>query len=206
MIQNIAVLTGDFIDSRQADQQLEHTVQHLRDRLTRYELAYDLDLRFTRFRGDGWQIFLSDQRMALHATLYILATLAEQKSTLRTRIGIGLGTATDTGGPDLSAAKGSGFIASGSMLDALSPKRNIGIDGDGVTNWHIAVFALCEQIAAGWTTTQAQAIAESLLAPDRPHKDIAKTLGITRQAAQSRLAGAGQNALNHALYAFGTRD
>lgn len=202
MTQNIAVLTGDFIKSRSLETRLDQTVDDLRNQLSRYENAYGLRLRFTRFRGDGWQVVITDPAKALHATLYILAALASEKGSLRSRIGIGLGIMTDRGRADLSSAKGSGFVASGSMLDGMSPKRTLGIAGDAVTPWHIAVVALCEQIANGWTATQAQAMAQSLLSPDRTHKDIATALGITRQAVQSRLAGAGQNALNHALYAF----
>lgn len=199
----IAVLTGDLINSRHADaENVQITFDALRAAANDFGHAHQLDLRFTRFRGDGWQAVLTNPNAVLEATLFIQARLKATQASLGTRIGIGIGPNTSIGTTDLSDADGLAFFISGSLIDNMSPKRQFVIAGQGIGAQQVAIFDLAEFITRGWTPTQAQAVAHALRNYPRTHDDIASELGITRQAVQSRLAGAGLAYFETAIGAF----
>ena len=70
-----AVLTGDLIASTHADPTVtEHAVADLASAAADIAKWTDADTRFTRFRGDGWQIVLTAQTvLALRAAVYMIA-------------------------------------------------------------------------------------------------------------------------------------
>ena len=86
-----AVFTGDLIGSRQtpagavngAIETLKITAQDLGN-------MYGFDPRFTRNRGDGWQILLPDPRRCLTTYLALNARLKAAEPKLDTRIAIGI--------------------------------------------------------------------------------------------------------------------
>jgi hypothetical protein len=84
----------------------------------------------------------------------------------------------------------------------MSPRRQLALAGQGVGPSQAALIDLTEFIAASWTAAQAEAVACALLNGPRTHEDIAKELGITRQAVQSRLAGAGFSYFETAISAI----
>ena len=199
----IAVLTGDLVNSRRADTSaVGITFDALRAATDDFGQAHQLDLRFTRFRGDGWQAVLTRPNTILEATLFILARLKATPNSLATRIGIGIGPSTSLGTSDLADADGPAFITSGRVIDSMSPKRRLPIAGQGIGQNQTAILDLTEFITAGWTTTQAQAMAHALRNYPRTQDDIASELGITRQAVQSRLAGAGLAYFETSIGAF----
>lgn len=84
-----AVLTGDLVGSTIASaERVEATMRHLAD------LAYRISptTRFTRYRGDGWQIYLENPGSALTSLLFIWAGLRATRN-LESRISVGLGFA-----------------------------------------------------------------------------------------------------------------
>jgi hypothetical protein len=77
--------------------------------------------------------------------------------------------------------------------------RRLTIDGEGVTALHRIIVDLLDERTARWSREQAEAMALHL-APDNPTlTDIAPRLGISPQAVNYRLAGAGGTAIRHAL-------
>ncbi|KZY40123.1 hypothetical protein A3731_01645 [Roseovarius sp. HI0049] len=202
-----AVFTGDLIGSRGVSAAaVDSAMDSLKSAAHALENANGFSARFTRHRGDGWQILLPDPRLCLHAYLALSATLRAADTGLATRIAIGLGAVDFPGTTDLSDASGNAFVISGDLLESLDTDT-AAIDGPGITDWQRAVIQLADWIVTGWTAQQAEAVALTLL--DTTHTtnaDRARTLGISRQAFEARLKGSGLSAFTHARQAFKTHD
>lgn len=202
-----AVLTGDLIKSRQASANaVDLTLEGIRDAAATFGKAWDQDLRFTRFRGDGWQVVLTNPGLLLDAALYIIARLRAGQTGIATRISIGVGSVESLGTRDLSDATGPAFFTSGDHLAQMGRNRMITLAGQGIGPAEVAIIDLAEGIATGWTATQSEAIAMFLEGDAHRHEDIAAKLGVTRQAVQSRLSGAGLSYFENALYAIRNHD
>lgn len=196
-----AVLTGDLVGSRKAPPKaVDAAMSVLSQAASDLGSALGLDLRFTRDRGDGWQVLLDDPRHLLRAMIYLRARLIAADLKLDTRVSAGVGTVESRGTRDLSDATGEAFFISGDTLGAAGKRRMV-LAGDGIGIWQQAVLVLVEQLLSSWSAAQAEAAAMSLL-HQPTQEEIAGRLGITRQAVQLRLAGSGVTALDDALEAF----
>ncbi|MCU0802331.1 MAG: hypothetical protein MUD11_11255 [Rhodobacteraceae bacterium] len=197
----IAVLTGDIIGSQKAGRtKLDAAMQRLK------QTAESLhpDTRFTRFRGDGWQLVLQDPKDILVAVLLLLADLRASGLKVSTRISVGVGPADSLGTDTLSDATGRAFVLSGQGLDQLPKQARLAIWGGRAKDqhWHLAIFELVDWLTEKWSAAQAEAVATALRQPLANHQMLAAHLGITRQAVQSRLSKAGIGNLYHAVLAF----
>lgn len=202
-----AVVTGDLIKSRQASStQVEDTLHILHDAAVAFGAAWDMDLRFTRFRGDGWQVVLTRPQLLLDGTLYLIARMKAQDTPVATRISIGVGPVETVGSKDLSDGTGTAFFVSGDQLGQMGRNRIIALGGPRIDAAQIAIMDLAECIATGWTRAQAEAMAIHLEGKLQRHEDIAARLGVTRQAIQSRLASAGLPYFENAFYAMRHHD
>lgn len=191
------ILTGDLIASTDASPaETEAAMALLAD------CAAELgpDSRFTRHRGDGWQMRLTDPGDCLAACLYILARL--HGAPLGSRISVGIGGAEIAAGADLSAATGTAFVASGRGLDAMGKGEILAISGSGVDAFQRQCFAFAADYAARWSREQAQAMALALSAAEPTQAEIATQLGISRQAVGLRLKAAGHHLLRDAAQTF----
>ncbi len=198
-----AVITGDLIKSRAAGTAaVDQTFDILRDAAASFGAAWDVELRFTRYRGDGWQVVLTKPGLLLDASLYILARLKAGQTHITTRMSIGVGPVETLGTRDLSDATGPAFFISGDQLGDMGRSRMMTLAGNGIGTEQVAIVDLAECIAAGWTATQAEAVAIHLEGRLSRHEDIAEKLGVTRQAVQSRLSGAGLSYFDNAFYAM----
>ena len=196
-----AVLTGDLIRStRAAPGAVERAMAVLAEAAGEVSgWPPGVDARFTRFRGDGWQFCVADPGSGLRAALTAIARLRGADAGLTTRAAIGVGRVDSLGTDSLSDARGPAFEASGHALDDMPRGRRITIDGAGLAPLHHAVVDLLDERAARWTPQQAEAAA-LYLGPDGPTlADIAPRLGISAQAVNYRLAGAGAAAIRRAL-------
>jgi hypothetical protein len=195
-----AILTGDLVGSTEKPVgALEHAMQALAEAAGGISAWAGADTRFTRYRGDGWQMHVALPGLALRAALTAFARLRAADAGLATRAAIGIGRVDSIGSADLADAHGSAFEASGHALDRMPRTRRLTIDGEGVTTLHRIVVDLLDERTARWSREQAEAMALHL-APDNPTlTDIAPCLGISPQAVNYRLAGAGGTAIRHAL-------
>jgi hypothetical protein len=202
-----SVITGDLIASTKASpEKLEAAMASIATTaafLTDYTGA---DTRFTRFRGDGWQLVLTPQYY-LRAIALILAGLKTETQTLSTRFGIGFGPVDSLGTVDLSDAKGSAFVHSGHALDSLKRDQTAMLSAGMTTNgthgakaerlrgaveWSdAAMLPMFSFIARRWSRAQAEAMGIALKNDSQTQATIAEQLGITRQALNLRLTGAG---------------
>ncbi|MBS3980642.1 MAG: hypothetical protein KGZ77_12760 [Rhodobacteraceae bacterium] len=190
----IAVLTGDLVAStRQPADRVDAAMQALRQSAGQVAAwqTPPCDTRFTRFRGDGWQIVLTDPGLALRAAVVLQATLGARG--LESRMSIGIGPAETLGTTDLSDAAGRAFELSGQGLDKMADTSRIAIAGTSVTEADAMIADLLGERMGRWTAAQAQAAALQLAAPDRiiTLAEVGKTLGISPQAVNDRVRGAG---------------
>ena len=199
-----AILTGDLIGSSHATPlALERAIEVLSAAAgTAASWTPDRESRFTRYRGDGWQMHLADPRLALRAAIVIAARLRAADLGLATRTAIGIGAVESLGTESLADARGGAFEASGHALDDMARPRRLAIDGPGVTALHRIIVDLLDERTARWTLQQAEASALYLL-PDNPTlTDIAPGLDITAQAVNYRLSGAGATVIRRTLAAW----
>lgn len=208
-----AVLTGDLIGSSQASaDRIAHTMTLLSGNLPdgiRWKWTSD-DLRFTRFRGDGWQT-LVPAPYALRWAVTLLASLRADPLAIGSRIAIGIGPITSVGTDNLSDGSGPAFEASGRGLDAMSRDERLFLMGSEtapeaappgqpqILDAEKAVATLIDERISLWTPEQAEATAHFLNPDAPPAAQIAQRLGITPQAVSYRLRGAGAKALRAAL-------
>lgn len=201
----IAVLTGDLIGSRSAQPEVtDQAMQVLSKTASDLSQMIDADTRFTRFRGDGWQMVLGRAGWVLRACLLVIADLRASGLGIDTRISAGMGTYETLGTLNLADATGPAFFVSGSHLDFAPKRRRLLVAGGRTRDqvWQAAIFDLVEHLTAGWTSPQAEAISIALRDGQLTQADISARLGVTRQAIQIRLAGAGNSAIENALLAF----
>lgn len=216
----VAVLTGDLIASTKAPKErVDYTMRLLAGELPpgiRWEGWSAEDFRFTRFRGDGWQMLCPQKEYALRWAVVLLASLRSDPMALGTRISIGIGEAASLGTEDLRDASGSAFEESGRRLDAMYRGEKLFIMGGETLSRRsreehndlqilgaekAAVIMIDERISR-WTPEQAEAAAH-FLHPSKPAAtEIAIRLGITPQAVGYRLKGAGAKALRESLEAL----
>jgi hypothetical protein len=203
--QVLAVLTGDVVASRKAGTDAtDQAFRILSKTASELSLIADANTRFTRFRGDGWQLVLGRAGWVLRACLMITADLRASGLGIDTRISAGLGRYDTLGTANLSDAAGPAFVTSGHLLDLAPRRRRLLVAGGSTRDqaWQAAIFDLIENQTAGWTQPQAEAVAIALRAGHLTQAEIADQLEISRQAVQIRLSGAGYSALENALAAF----
>lgn len=203
-MRTVAVLVGDIVSSTQhGAATTDAAIDHLKAASAEIGDWIGEDVRFTRFRGDGWQIYLGFPGIVLHATLLLLSRLRAADMGVETRVAIGFGTVDRLGSGDLSDAAGEAFRLAGQALDGMARQDRVVLANRAIVqDWHNAVFSLAAWIAGRWSAEQAQAFALAL-PPDRQptQAEIASHLGITRQAVQLRLKGAGWDAFGPSLEA-----
>lgn len=195
-----AVLTGDFIGSTKAGTEaLEQSFALLRESVRTVEGWLDISLRFTRFRGDGWQVLVPDERQSLRVAVALMAGTDRRKGLVKTRVAMGIGSVDSTGNTDLSDGSGEAFVLSGHLLDDLPRNRRLVLSGDGTLS---ALVTLCDAVVQDWTAARAAA-AFPLLAPTPPTQaDVADTLEISPQSLADRIIESRLWAIEAAFDAF----
>ena len=198
----IAVLTGDLVDStRQPADRIDTAMQALRRTAAAIATWHfpPNDTRFTRFRGDGWQIALAGPHLSLRAAVVLQGTLIAQG--LQSRISVGIGPAENLGTNDLADAAGKAFELSGQGLDKMNDTSRLAIAGPSVIEQDAMIAELLGERMGRWTAAQAEAAAMQLSSPGRSPTlhEIGKTLGISPQAVNDRVRGAGCHSIASVL-------
>jgi hypothetical protein len=205
MKSNAAVLTGDLI--RSTDVAPAQAAAAM-DCIAATAQLIDAPFVFSRFRGDGWQIYLEKAGLGLATALLITARL-RARGGLESRIALGLGEAffakptAPITAQDLASATGSAFTASGRALDLIPKGRRLTIDGAGVDRLHQRLIAMLDLRSQKWSREQAEVL-EIALAPhtDTTQEGMAARRGITRQAVAARLRAADFVQMNGAAVDF----
>ena len=196
-----AVLTGDLVGSTKvARPTLEACMDHLRTAAQTISIWTGMEpLRFTRFRGDGWQVILNQPQFAVRAGLLLIASLTAADDTLTTRIAIGMGSIDSLGTQDLGDASGPAFIRSGRALDQMKPDHSFVLIDPNLNLLRNVVTSLLGERSGRWSRLQAQAMVLAL-DPARPTlQTMATRVGVTLQSVSYRLRSAGWPTIHDAL-------
>jgi hypothetical protein len=197
------VLTGDLIASTEAGHAATDAAISLIESVAKSENKLDwTEVRFARFRGDGWQIYCSNPVRVFRITVLILANLHSQPVLPRTRISAATGPVSFLPNTGLASASGQVFTTSGQSLDAMTTQKLVFNTEEHGWPWKSALFSYLEWQSSRWSPEQAEAVAIAFRHnPPRP-RDVARALGISRQAAAARLQGAGYAPLSDAENSF----
>lgn len=198
-----AVLTGDLIGSTQAEQEsVDAAMDAIRSVAVNEAGLGGADIRFERFRGDGWQIYSSDTTRVFRLTVRVLASLHSRPSLPKTRISAATGQVTFLSATGLASASGEVFSISGRNLDNIGRSRLVYQDQNGKSLWKLSLFSYLTWQSSRWSPEQAEAIAMAFRFDAPEPGDSAETLRISRQAFSARLDGAGYAPLWDAEQAF----
>ena len=149
-----AVLTGDLIGSTEVDpSRVEHTIATLAEAASVFN--NENPSRFTRYRGDGWQINLKRPGNAVWAAVYLNACLKADPQCLNTRIAIGIGTVESLGAVGLAGANGTAFVASGRSLDSMTAGQTLALAGEKTDAIQRSLLNFLEHTISGWSREQA---------------------------------------------------
>ena len=194
-----AVITGDLIASTSSSPEAVTEAMSLIEARAQ---EIGPETRFTRHRGDGWQIYLQAPGIGLRTMVSFAADLTAAGG-LQSHMALGMGTASNLNGGTLSKASGSAFVASGRALDEMPKVRRMEIAGDRVDDMHRCLVRYIDLQVQNWSREQAEASSHmlTLTVPAR-QVILAARLGITRQAFAARLAAAGYDLLDEATNAF----
>ena len=205
-----AVLTGDIIKSSQL---LPNQLDSVRQSLER---AIDVINVWQRglisgspgfFRGDAWQLLLTDPARAMRVGIFLRASLRTQ-GVADTRIAIGLGEVERIYPGKVSLSTGQAFKISGRALDAMTQYSNLTIeipDSSGpMRRWLPVVGHLCDSLISQWTQRQAEVVCSAVDPHDPTHEVIANGLRppVTKQAVTKVLDGAKWHVIREAIHEF----
>lgn len=178
-----AVLTGDIIDSRRAENPQEW-IDVLKKTLNQFG---ESPVNWEIYRGDSFQLEINATE-AFRATFQIKAAI-KTIAGLDVRISIGLGQ-TDFKGNAVTLSNGSAFVNSGRAFDQLKDKRRnliLTSDNEDLTNDLNMMLQLAEALLSHWTRSSAEAISHILRTPGISQIELSKILGITQPSVSSRL-------------------
>ena len=207
-----AVLTGDLVRSRDlSPQQLEQARSRLNDAVKEMKgwrrgmITGSMDF----FRGDSWQLLVSEPGRALRVALFLRASLI-MADLPDTRTAIGLGLVSSVSSRRISQSSGKAFELSGQALDGLPHGCWFTIalptDNEPLAGWLAVAARLSDALIRRWTTRQAEVV-RLALHPDEPlHEEMAARLDppVSKQTVTKTLVGADWNSLLEAVRLFET--
>lgn len=202
----ICVLTGDIVRSTRMESgkldELMDSLSEGADKIRHWTQPTSPSLE--RFRGDGWQLALTDTGHALRAGLVLRAIVKKFDQEADTRIAFGIGAGRF--GSTLANSAGPAFALSGTRLEKIKSQDRWAIDGEFDSQQVLplvrGLFAASEGLSSGWTSKQAE-VFERLAAPDKPkYAQVAKALRVSAQTVQEHFAKAGGRSLQQAIHWF----
>ena len=203
MSHTAAVLTGDLIASTQAGPEAVDGAMAVLEGIARHEAQISgLDIRFDRFRGDGWQMYCSEAARVFRLTVLVLANLHSRPKLAQTRLAVAVGEVATLPQTGLASANGEVFTASGHTLDGMTTQRLLFDSGEHGWPWKTPLFSYLDWQSFRWSPEQAEAVALAFQYDPPRKRNVSEKLGISRQAAEARLNGAGFGPLSDAEAAF----
>jgi hypothetical protein len=182
-----SVITGDIIHSSSLPDQRQwlDPVKALFDTIGPRPCVWDI------YRGDSFQIEITDPTLALHTALRIKARV-KTIGKIDARMAIGIGEKTHTANR-ISESNGPAFVHSGQSFETLSEKEvDLAIaspweDFDASFNLY---FKLANAIIADWKAKSAEVAFFSLENPQLTQAETGAALGITQSSVSERVARA----------------
>ncbi len=175
-----SIITGDIINSRKQDS--TDWIVGLKALLNTIGAAPDV---WEIYRGDEFQIEISDPSLSLHYALLIKSYLRSIKLDARMAIGIG---DKKYNGQSISESNGSAFIHSGELFETLKRQKiNLAIAtaSDSLNEELNLMLQLSLSFMDSWLVQSAEFVLISLKNPTLSQEEIGRLLQIN-QAAVSR--------------------
>lgn len=160
-----AILTGDVVasskmaptDRRALPVKLRRASASLRKAFSK-AVPLDADI----FRGDSWQVLVTEPALGLRAALYFRASIVASSSRvprIDTRVAVALGRIDFVPAKRVSEGDGEAYRLSGQALDAMPESQRMSFTrtGDDREN-HGVVVRLLDALVQGWTPAQARAV------------------------------------------------
>jgi hypothetical protein len=138
-------------------------------------MPWDVDM----FRGDGWQMVLTDPVCSLRAALYFKAYIRSKtaQKKIDTRMAIAVGRIDYIPENKVSAGDGAAFRMSGRLLDRISRTKSAAMrfimDNKKISSLLDRSVQQAGDLAANWTLKQANAIMPAL--KQRPNAQLIST-------------------------------
>lgn len=207
-----AVLTGDIVGSSKLAKAVRQTLPAVIKRAakeTRKAFPDILPLDVEVFRGDSWQLLISDPVQSLRVGLFMRACLRSGTARgrgLDTRVSIGIGAIDFVPASKVSEGDGAAYRASGQGLEGLPSGRfmNLSIAETENLNGLDALVGLVDALVQGWTGKQALAAAGALRGWTQEKTVSVWPEKITQPAITKHLAAARWLAVEVALSEFET--
>lgn len=198
---HIAVLTGDLVNSANLGAAKIARAFRALEACAEAQAGWmGAPLRFTRHRGDGWQVALAHPELALRSALAFRAALRAEGEEYDSYISIAEGAAPERLASDLNTHTEDVFTQSGLGLDDLKKTRRplrMAHESLGPID---AATILADHLSQNWTQAQAAAILPTLSPQfDGTQSEIARRLGKSRQAVTKALRAGGQEIMELAL-------
>jgi len=177
-----SVITGDIIGSRQ--QESEHWVEDLKKIL--HPLG-KTPSQWEVYRGDEFQIEITNPEDALWTAVLIKARLRALKSDARMSIGFGNKTHN---AEKISESNGSAFINSGELFETLK-KQKVTLamrteDADLNERMNLMI-QLALTFMDSWLAQSAEFVALAIEYPNLSQEELGQKLGINQAAVSRRL-------------------
>lgn len=198
-----AVLTGDIVGSSKLTpaqrkkllNELQSASNEIRN-LYKDIIPFEADI----FRGDSWQLLVSNPKLALRIALLFRATLRGKMgiSGFDSKIFIGVGTIDSFSGERVSLGSGEAFVLSGRGLENLK-KYRMGIDYPefNKNDYLNLIVQLVDVFATNWTIKQSTSISGAL--KGWTQKKIAESLELKQQTVYDHLTGSNLSHIENAL-------
>lgn len=163
--QHYAVLTGDVVGSSKLDKASRQELPAALKKASQaarslYGKAVPLDADV--FRGDSWQLIVTDAKLGLRAAVFFRAHLHANSPDvgLDTRIAIGIGTINFVPKGQVSQGDGPAFRESGKVLETMPKSRRLVLSlAETKTPAGIApVIGLMDAVMERWTEKQSLAV------------------------------------------------
>lgn len=151
------------------------------------------------FRGDAWQLALSEPARFLRAGVYVRARLRALTPQADTRIAAGLGGVQRLE-KQVSHSTGAAFTHSGRALDEMQSWRLLAASVEGETpGWLAPLLSLCGSVVSRWRPKQALVASLALSPEGLTQKAIGDRLGMTQQGVSNAVVSSELNTVLEAI-------
>ena len=202
-----AVITGDIVKSGKFGSDREKALKILKDTLNSIKNFKGKSIGGISdiFRGDSFQIVISEPKHALEIAIYLKAQLLSKTikgENIDVRIAIGIGTIESLNRKNIKESDGEAFRLSGKALDGISKYRRFSIKSsiDELNKQLEFISSSIDSITRRWSPEQAEAIL--LWLKGYTQISISKKLGISQPAVNQRLQLGGHFTLSESFELF----
>jgi hypothetical protein len=205
-----AVITGDIVGFSKLPTEQRQLLSHIMKKGSEaLQKAFQgsVPLEADLFRGDSWQLLVSDAAIALRVSLFFRAYLrAAMMGTGKfdTRLAIGFGTVDFVPNDRVSKGDGQAYRHSGSALERMTKASNMCFQSPGlaVEESLDVLMHLIDVLAMNWSDKQALAITGALQGLKQEQIGSLWKPPITQQSVNRHLQRAGWFAIEKAIIFF----